>query len=66
MEKKVFTTYSDLSLDSAFLELHQRSGLSFGPMNSPKVQNCSRESNSVPYECKADAVPTTLDIGARY
>ena len=46
-----------ISLDSASWELHQYSCRMCGPMKNPKVETRSRDSNSGPYDCKADALP---------
>ena len=46
-----------ISLDSASWELHQYSRRMCGPMKNPKVETCSRNSNSGPHDCKADALP---------
>ena len=46
-----------ISLDSASWELHQYSCRMGGPMENPKVETRSRDSNSEPHDCKADAVP---------
>ena len=46
-----------ISLDSASWELHQYSRRMCGPMKNPKVETRSRDSNSGPLDCKADALP---------
>ena len=46
-----------ISLDSASLELHQYSRRMRRPMKNPKVETRSRDSNSGPHDCKADALP---------
>ena len=46
-----------ISLDSASWELHQYSRRMCGPTKNPKVETRSRDSNSGPYDCKADALP---------
>ena len=48
-----------ISLDSASWELHQYLCRMCGPMKIPKVETRSRDSNLVPHDCKADALPLT-------
>ena len=43
-----------IPLDTAFWELHQYSRRMCGPMKNPKVETHSWDSNSGPYDCKAD------------
>ena len=50
-----------ISLDSASWELHQYPHRMCGPMKNPEVETLSRDSNSRPYDCKADALFTTTD-----
>ena len=45
-----------ISFDSASWELHQYSRRICGPMKNPKVEIRSRDSNSEPHDCKADAL----------
>ena len=45
-----------MSLDSASWELHQYSRRMCGPMKNPKVETRSRDSNSGPQDCEADAL----------
>ena len=46
-----------ISLDFASWELHRYSCRIRGTMKNPKVKTRSRDSNSGPYECEADALP---------
>ena len=46
-----------ISLDSASWELHQYLRQTCGPMKNPKVETRSRESNSGPQDCEANALP---------
>ena len=46
-----------ISLDSASWELHQYSRRKCGPMENPKVETRSRDSNSGPHDCEADVLP---------
>ena len=46
-----------ISLDSASWELHQYLRRMCGPMKNPEVETRSRDSNSGPQDCKADALP---------
>ena len=46
-----------ISLDSPSRELHQYSRRMYWPMKNPKVDTCSRDSNSGPDDCKAVALP---------
>ena len=55
--RKKFLQLILISLDFASWELHQYSCRMCGPMKNPKVETRSRDSNSGPHECKADALP---------
>ena len=55
--RKKFLQLILISLDSASCELHQYSRRMCGPMRNPKVETRSRDSNSGPHDCKADALP---------
>ena len=57
IEKQVLTTSTNISLDSTSWKLHQYSRRICGPMKNPKVETRSRDSNTGPHDCKADALP---------
>ena len=56
IEKQVLTTYTNLS-QLCFLGTKPVLAPNVWANENPKVDTRSRESNSEPYECKADALP---------